>query len=220
MCGRFYLDIAADDMVDYFCLPFVPQLSPHYNIAPSQRIAAIKSGGNGREFVWFRWGLIPSWAKDRKIAYRTVNARAETIESKPAFRNAFKHRRCLIPASGFYEWQSTSEGKQPYCITSKSGRPFAFAGLYEQWQDNQGEVVDSCTIVVTQAKGIIAGIHDRMPLILSPDNYDAWLDTATRDPAILKPLLLPREMEDIRLFPVSRSVNSPKNDSAENIRPI
>jgi putative SOS response-associated peptidase YedK len=220
MCGRFYLDVTAEDMLDYFYLPEAPQLVPQYNIAPSQQIAAIRSGINGREFVRFRWGLIPSWAKDRKFAYRTINARAETLEQKPAFRNAFRHRRCLIPASGFFEWQSTSQGKQPYCITTKSGRPFAFAGLYEHWEDGRGEAIDSCTIVVTEAEGIIATIHERMPVILSPGNFDAWLDTAITDPANLKPLLQPSEMDDIRLFPVSRSVNSPKHDTPLNIQPI
>ncbi|MET0070296.1 MAG: SOS response-associated peptidase [Candidatus Thiodiazotropha sp.] len=220
MCGRFYLDVTAEDMLEYFGLPFVPQLSPHYNIAPSQQIAAIKAGENNREFVWLRWGLIPSWAKDKKFGYRTINARAETIETKPSFRAAFKYRRCLIPASGFFEWKATGQGKQPYCITSKSGQPFAFAGLYEHWQGSEGERIDSCTIIVTEARGEIAAIHDRMPVILAAENYDAWLDRDTKEPAILKPLLRPHETGEITLYPVSRSVNNPKNVSPENIRPI
>ncbi|MES9991681.1 MAG: SOS response-associated peptidase [Candidatus Thiodiazotropha sp.] len=220
MCGRFYLDISAEEMLEYFGLPFVPQLSPHYNIAPSQQIAAIKSGENNREFVWLHWGLIPSWAKDRKFGYRTINARAETIETKPSFRAAFKYRRCLIPASGFYEWKSTNQGKQPYCIRPNSSKPFAFAGLYEHWEGREGEKINSCTIIVTEAKGEVATIHDRMPVILSPDNFGAWLDRDTRDPQILKPLLLPHEFEEIELYPVSRSVNSPKNDTPDNIKPI
>ncbi|MBT3045656.1 MAG: SOS response-associated peptidase [Candidatus Thiodiazotropha sp.] len=220
MCGRFYLDVTAEDMLEYFGLPFVPQLSPHYNIAPSQQIAAIKSGENNREFVWLRWGLIPSWAKDKKFGYRTINARAETIETKPSFRAAFRYRRCLIPASGFFEWKATGQGKQPYCITSKSGQPFAFAGLYEHWQGSEGERIDSCTIIVTEARGEIAAIHDRMPVILAAENYDAWLDRDTKEPAVLKPLLLPHDTGEITLYPVSRSVNNPKNVSPENIKPI
>jgi putative SOS response-associated peptidase YedK len=220
MCGRFYLDVIAEELMEQFGLSTATQLSAHYNIAPSQQIAAIISTDANRELVWLHWGLIPSWAKDKKFAYRTVNARAETVESKPSFRAAFKYRRCLIPASGFYEWKSTSQGKQPYCITSDDSKPFAFAGLYEHWEGTEGEKIDSCTIIVTEAKGEIATIHDRMPVILSPDNYDAWLDEGTKDPAILKPLLLPYEMTDIHLYPVSRSVNSPKNDSPDNIKPI
>jgi putative SOS response-associated peptidase YedK len=126
----------------------------------------------------------------------------------------------LIPASGFYEWKATTQGKQPYCITSVDKKPFALAGLYEHWQGPQDEMIDSCTIIVTQAKGEIAAIHDKMPVILSPDNYDAWLDVETKDPVILKPLLLPHEVLDIRLYPVSRQVNSPKNNSPDNIKPI
>jgi putative SOS response-associated peptidase YedK len=210
----------AEYLIEQFGLSSVAQLGAHYNIAPSQQIAAIKSAGANRELVWLHWGLIPPWAKDKKFAYRTINARAETIESKPSFRAAFKYRRCLIPASGFFEWKATSRGKQPYCITSANDKPFAFAGLYEHWEGAQGEKIDSCTIIVTQAKGEIATIHDRMPVILSPDNYDAWLDEETKDPVILKPLLLPHKMDDIRLFPVSRSMNSPKKNSPDNIKPI
>ncbi|MEW8508558.1 MAG: SOS response-associated peptidase [Candidatus Thiodiazotropha sp.] len=220
MCGRFYLDVTAEDMLEYFGLPFAPQLSPHYNIAPSQQVAAIKSGENSREFVWLHWGLIPFWAKHKKFGYRTINARAETVDTKPSFHAAFKYRRCLIPASGFFEWKSTREGKQPYCIRADGGQPFAFAGLYEHWEGSEGEMIDSCSIIVTEAKGKIATIHDRMPVILAADNYDAWLDRDTRDPAILKPMLLPQEIEGIELYAVSRAVNSPKNDSPDNIKPI
>ncbi|MGD8913153.1 MAG: SOS response-associated peptidase [Candidatus Thiodiazotropha sp.] len=220
MCGRFYLDVIAEELIEQFGLSSAPQLSAHYNIAPTQQIAAIKSAGENRELVMLHWGLIPSWAKDKKFAYRTINARAETVESKPSFRAAFKYRRCLIPASGFFEWKATNQGKQPYCITTNNGKPIAFAGLYEHWEGNQGEKIDSCTIIVTEAKGEIATIHDRMPVILSPHNYDAWLDEGTKDPVILKPLLLLHETDDLRLYPVSRSVNSPRNNSPDNIRSI
>ncbi|MES9989915.1 MAG: SOS response-associated peptidase [Candidatus Thiodiazotropha endolucinida] len=220
MCGRFYLDVAAEEMIEYFGLSSAPHITPHYNIAPSQQIAAIKSKGNIRELVRLHWGLIPSWAKDKKFAYRTINARAETIDSKPSYRTAFKHRRCLIPASGYFEWKATDHGKQPYCITSDNGKPFAFAGLYEHWESSRGEKIDSCTIVVTEAKGGIATIHDRMPVILSPDNYDAWLNKETKDLEILKPLLLSHESDNLHLFPVSRHVNSPGNNSPDNVKPI
>jgi putative SOS response-associated peptidase YedK len=220
MCGRFYLDVLADEMIELFGLSSAPKLSAQYNIAPSQDIPAIKSIAGKRELVLLHWGLIPSWAKDKKFAYRTINARAESVETKPSFRAAFRHRRCLIPASGFYEWKAIPQGKQPYCITCVDKKPFAFAGLYEHWEGIDGEKIDSCTIIVTEAKGEIATIHDRMPVILTPDNYDAWLDEGTKDPVILKPLLLPREFYDIRLYPVSRSVNNPKNSSPDNIKPL
>jgi putative SOS response-associated peptidase YedK len=220
MCGRFYLDVLADKIIEQFCLSSAPQRSTHYNIAPSQNIAAITSKAGKRELVLLHWGLIPSWAKDKKFAYRTINARAETVETKPSFRSAFRHRRCLIPASGFYEWKATTQGKQPYCITSVDEKLFAFAGLYEHWEGTEGEKIDSCAIIVTEAKGEIATIHDRMPVIISPDNYDAWLDEETKDPVVLKPLLLPHEGFETRLYPVSRQVNSPKNNTPDNTKPI
>jgi putative SOS response-associated peptidase YedK len=220
MCGRFYLDVLADELIEQFGLSSAPQLSAQYNIAPSQEIVAIISKAGRREMALFHWGLIPSWAKEKKFAYRTINARAETVDTKPSFRSAFRHRRCLIPASGFYEWKTTTQGKQPYCITSVDKKTFAFAGLYEHWKGPQDENIESCSIIVTEAKGEIAAIHDRMPVILSPENYDAWLDDETKDPAILMPLLLSHEMFDIRLYPVSRQVNSPKNNSSDNIKPI
>lgn len=220
MCGRFYLDVLAEELIEQFGLSAAQQLPAHYNITPSQEVAAIRSKAGKRELIPLHWGLIPSWAKDRKFAYRTINARAESVDTKPSFRAAFKHRRCLIPASGFFEWKTTPQGKQPYCITSVDEKPFAFAGLYEHWEDGEGEKIDSCCIIVTEAKGEIATIHDRMPVILSPGNYDAWLDGETRDPAILRPLLLTHEYENLRLFPVGRGVNSPKNNSPENIKPI
>jgi putative SOS response-associated peptidase YedK len=168
----------------------------------------------------FRWGLIPFWAKDEKIGYRTINARAETVDSKPAFRAAFRRRRCLIPASGFYEWQAGPQGKQPYCIHPKYRPLFALAGLYEHWRDGTGQEIDSCTILVTQANPLIQPVHDRMPVILRPENYAAWLDPHTQDPAILKPLLRPTPSDEIDLYPVSKRVNSPKNDDPQCIAPL
>jgi putative SOS response-associated peptidase YedK len=142
------------------------------------------------------------------------------VESKPAFRAAFRNRRCLIPASGFYEWQAGPQGKQPYCIHPRQRGLFAFAGLYEHWQDGSGKTVDSCTILVTQANPAIQAVHDRMPVILSPENYPTWLDPHTKDPAILKPLLIPAPAEAIDLYPVSKRVNSPKNDDPGCIAPL
>ena len=220
MCGRFYLDVQPDELLDHFGLEVMPALKPRYNIAPSQAVAAILEGAGGRELRMLRWGLIPFWAKDEKIGYRTINARAETVDSKPAYRAAFRNRRCLIPATGFYEWQTGPNGKQPYCIHPRQRDLFAFAGLYEHWQDGSGKTVDSCTILVTQANPAIAAVHDRMPVILAPENYSVWLDPQTKDPAILKPLLIPAPAEAIDLYPVSKRVNSPKNDDPGCIAPL
>jgi putative SOS response-associated peptidase YedK len=220
MCGRFYLDVPADELTRHFGLEVLPVLQSRYNIAPSQPVAAVLSGSRGRELRMFRWGLIPFWAKDEKIGYRTINARAETVDSKPAFRAALRHRRCLIPASGFYEWRPGPAGKQPYCIHLKQRRLFAFAGLYEHWQDSTGKAVDSCTILVTQANSSIKPIHERMPVILSPDNYSAWLDPHTKDPALLKPLLQPAPADEIDLYAVSKRVNSPKYDDPGCLAPL
>ena len=220
MCGRFYLDVQADELVDYFDLSSVSCLTPRYNIAPSQPVAAIRVGEQGREWVSLRWGLIPFWAKDKKIGYRTLNARAETADTKPAFRAAFKHRRCLIPASGFFEWQTGEKGKQPYCIHPKQAKLFAFAGLYEHWQDSTGERLDSCTILVTDANAVVRPIHDRMPVILKPDNFRTWLDPDMQNPAILKPLLIPWPDDKTVLYPVSRRVNNPRYDDVGCIQAI
>ncbi len=220
MCGRFYLDVATDELARVFELPAIPDLLPRYNIAPSQSVGAVRVGAQGREWVNLHWGLIPFWAKDKKFGYRTINARAETVESKPAFRAAFKSRRCIIPASGFFEWQALPDGKQPYCIHPKHSPLFAFAGLYEHWESEAGEVIDSCSIIVTEANAVITPIHDRMPVILKPELFTAWLDPELRDPTRLKPLLAPYPAEATATYPVSRRVNNPRNDDRECITPL
>jgi putative SOS response-associated peptidase YedK len=220
MCGRFYLDVRADELASYFDLPSAPSLTPRYNIAPSQNVTAIRIGEQGREWVRLHWGLIPFWAKDKKIGYRTINARAETVESKPAFRAAFKYRRCLIPASGFFEWQASKDGKQPYCIHPKEATLFAFAGLYEHWQGSTGESIDSCTILVTEANAVVAPVHDRMPVILKPEYFTTWLDPEVQSPSMVKPLLTTYPADETTLFPVSRKVNSPRYDDPECITPL
>jgi putative SOS response-associated peptidase YedK len=220
MCGRFYLDVQQDELMSYFDLATVMPLTPRYNIAPSQSIAAIIMSGDERVMVKLRWGLIPYWAKDEKIAYSTINARAETVESKPAFRAAFKQRRCLIPASGFFEWQAAKGGKQPYCIHPKQSALFAFAGLYEHWRNKKGEQVDSCTILVTEANAIVKQVHDRMPVILSPDHFDSWLDPDNQNQSRLKELLKPWPDVETDLYAVSKKVGNPTNDDPECIAPL
>jgi putative SOS response-associated peptidase YedK len=194
----------------------VQDLSPRYNIAPSQSIAAIRVAPEARqrEFVRLHWGLIPPWAKDRKIGYSTINARAETVDSKPSFRSAFKKRRCLILADGFYEWQkSEDKKKQPFHIHMKDNRPFAFAGLWERWKGG-GEEIESCTIIVTEGNDVMKPIHDRMPVILDPADYGLWLDPEADNASQLRELLQPYAGDDLEADPVSTLVNSPKNDVA------
>ncbi|MDJ0805957.1 MAG: SOS response-associated peptidase [Gammaproteobacteria bacterium] len=220
MCGRFYLDIQQDELKSHFNLATSPDLIPRYNIAPSQAIAAVMISKQERQVKMFRWGLIPFWSKDEKIGYRTINARAETVDKKPAFRAAFKYRRCLIPASGFFEWKAENGGKQPYCIHPKKSPLIAFAGLYEHWESEAGRLIASCTIIVTEANRSVMSIHDRMPVILNPVDYDVWLDPDIQDPEIIKPLLRPCPDTDIETYRVGKQVNNPRNDDPDCIIPL
>ena len=221
MCGRFYLDADHDELIAHFGLKEAPPSTARFNIAPSQVIAAVRIGESGRELVMLHWGLIPFWAKEEKIAFSTINARAETASTKPAFREAFKHRRCLIPASGFFEWKAQEDGKQPYCIRGKDGELLALAGLWEHWVDNQsGEVIESCTILVTDANETVRSIHDRMPVVIDTADYDTWLNPSIEDPVVLSPLLRPWPTERTTLFAVSQHVNSPRNGDPDCIAPL
>jgi putative SOS response-associated peptidase YedK len=167
-----------------------------------------------------RWGLIPSWADDPRIGNRLINARAETVATKPAFRRAFKERRCLLLVDGFFEWQRQARRKQPFYIRLCDGRPFAFAGLWEQWEGSEGTTVQSCTILTTTSNDLVGGIHHRMPVILSPTHYDRWLDPGLQEPAVLQPLLRPYPADEMTAYPVSPRVNSPANDSPECTEPV
>ena len=196
-----------------------PGLIPRYNIAPTQSVIVVNDTGE-RQLVPMRWGLIPSWAKDESIGNRLINARAETLAEKPAFRAALKKRRCLIPADGFYEWQKQGKLKQPVRIVLKSREPFAFAGLWEHWTSPAGEEVLSCTIVTTEANGLLKEVHDRMPVILTPESEAIWLDTQIDDLTKLLALLKPYPSDLMEHYPVSRAVNSPANDTQDCIVPI
>ena len=218
MCGRYNLITDAQALADFFSLSNSLALKPRYNIAPSQEIPAVRQIGAARELALLRWGLIPHWAKEEKIGYRMINARAETVAEKPSYRTAFRQRRCLIPATGFFEWKRVNGGKQPYNIRIVEGNLFAFAGLWEHWKGGDGKVVESCTILVTDANEVIRPIHDRMPVILDPDDYRTWLDPGLHDPAKLKPLLRPCPSEWIEYYPVSRRVGNPANDDPECVR--
>ena len=221
MCGRFYLDAPREQLLGHFQLDDtdIPELLPRYNIAPSQDIAAVRQGAGGRELAMLHWGLIPSWAKGENPPYRMINTRAETVATKPAFRSAFRQRRCLIPASGFYEWQAGADGKQPYCIRPADESLFAFAGLWEHWEGKDGKVVESCTILVTEPNELLAPIHDRMPVILDPMDYTAWLDPQQDDPVTLSALLQSYPADLMWAYPVSRRVNNPTNNDFACIEP-
>ncbi len=222
MCGRFTLFDTAASLAEAFEVAEVPSLSPRYNIAPSQAVTAVRipPSGGAREVVLLRWGLIPSWAKDPSLGDRMINARAETAAGKPAFRSAIRRRRCLVPASGFYEWKRTNGRKQPYYIRRPDGKPFAFAGLWESWEGPGQAVVESCTILTTSANELLLPIHDRMPVIVSPADYDLWLSPEVRDPAELARLFRPCPPEEMTAFPVGTAVNNPKTDSPQLIEPL
>lgn len=215
MCGRYTLRASPQQLREWFDLFREPEWEPRYNIAPSQQVLAIRFDEHAtpREPVLLTWGLIPSWADDVKIGNRMINARADTVAAKPAFRAAFKRRRCLIPADGFYEWQKVDGGKQPFHIRLRSGEPFAFAGLWERW--NKGpEPIESCTIITTEANETMQDLHDRMPVILPKDAYDHWLDPQ-QDAVTLIGLLQPYASEPMTAVPVSKMVNNPRNDVPE-----
>ena len=212
MCGRFIQTSSAETIARAFHLTNVSPQKPKYNIAPTQAIATVVSSPEGqREFRELRWGLIPSWAKEKKIGAKLINARAETVAEKPSFRSAFRKRRCLIIANGFYEWQNQKGEKQPFCIQRKDEQIFAFAGLWEGWQAPEGKSIESCTIITTEANEIMAPIHKRMPVILNSQDYHLWLDQKVTAKEKLQPLLVPYDSEVMKVYPVSKKVNNPRN---------
>ena len=220
MCGRFTLRTPAHRLAQAFGVDTLPNLRPRYNIAPTQDIVAVRRTDDRRDLAMLRWGLIPGWAKDATIGSRLINARAETVAEKPSFRAAFRQRRCLIAADGFYEWQKAGDGpKQPYFIRLKSDEPFAFAGLWERWRDPAGETVESCTLITTEANETLAPIHPRMPVILPTDAYDGWLDHAVDGAEALLDLLRPYPGGEMIAVPITRRVNNVRNDDAACIEP-
>lgn len=221
MCGRFTLTVDPAELREAFAgFIFPEKYMPRYNIAPTQPILAIPNDAkNAADF--FFWGLIPSWAKDITIASRLINARAETLAEKPSFRGSLKYKRCIIPADGFYEWQSRPgmKTKVPHFIHMVDRRPFAFAGLWDEWHSPDGDVLRSATIITTEPNSLMAALHNRMPVILSPDRYDDWLDPAPRTAESLQPLLQPYDPGSMAAYPVSTLVNSPENDQPALIEP-
>jgi putative SOS response-associated peptidase YedK len=218
MCGRFTLRTPTKDIVKAFGLTDAPDLFPRYNIAPTQQIAAIRLDPETgtQQLSMYRWGLVPSWADDPSIGNRMINARAESVAMKPAFRSAVKKGRCLIVADGFYGWKKVGKNKQPFFIRLKDDEPFAFAGLSEHWHRND-QVIDSATTITTEPNELMEGIHGRMPVILSPDDYDLWLEPDFHGQGKLLGMLKPFPAEDMEAFPVSTVVNSPRNEKKECI---
>ncbi len=220
MCGRYTQVMSWSEMIGLYRITDTTHrlnLPPRYNIAPTQEAPVVRAIGDGRRLDMLRWGLVPAWAKDIDIGARMINARAETVAEKPSFKAAFRRRRCLVTCDGFYEWQKTPAGKQPYRITLKGGEPFAFAGLWERWEKAaDGKPIESFTIVTTEANAFLRPIHIRMPVILGSDDYDSWLDTEGTPPDRAAKLLRPFA-GNLDATPVSTHVNSPQNDDPECI---
>lgn len=223
MCGRYSLTTAPEALRRLFNFDNMPNLAPRYNIAPTQDVPVIRraDGGddaNGRRLAMMRWGLVPSWSKDIGRSAPMINARAETVAEKPSFRAAFKSRRCLVPADGFYEWRLENDKKQPFRIGLKGGAPFAFAGLWEQWESPDGDRIESAAIVTTEANEKLRPIHARMPVILDPNDYDQWLGATAEQAA--PTLLRPYPPEDMAFYRVGLRVNSVRYDDADCISPL
>ena len=216
MCGRYELHANPAAIALAFGLAHLPSVRPRYNVAPMQDVPIVRVSASGaRELVAVRWGLVPRWAKDPAIGSKMINARGETVATKPSFRTAFRRHRCLIPANGFYEWMPAAEGrKQPVLIAMKDGGVFAFAGLYERWLTGDGEPLDSCTILTTDANDLLRAVHDRMPVIVAPDQYARWLDPAQDGP---QSLVAPYPSDAMTWWPVSSRVNSVRHDDASLI---
>lgn len=222
MCGRFSQTATPEIIAEQFLVQEPPLFQPRYNIAPSQSIAAIRIEPDTtiRKLVMLRWGLIPSWAKDAKIGHQCINAKAETVAEKPSFRSAFKKRRCLVVATGFYEWQIQGNTKQPMWIGLRNKQPFAFAGLWEHWKPAEGEPIDTCTIITTEPNGLMKPIHNRMPVILAPTSYDQWLDPTFQKIETLNGLLRPYQSDELTAYPVSTLVNNPRHDTPQCLEPV
>ena len=221
MCGRFAQISPSSELENIFEVTGTFELPPRYNIAPSQDVAVVRLIDQQRQLSSLRWGLIPAWAKDATIGYKMFNARSETAHEKPSFRAAFKSRRCLVPASGFYEWDKVGKTKQPYYISRRDQQPLAFAGLWEEWTDrSSGEIISTCTILTTTATQEISRIHDRMPVILEPDVFDLWLDPTRQRHEELASLFEPQREDILQMTAVSTYVNKAGNEGSECVESV
>ena len=219
MCGRYVIISSPDAIRRLFGYPDQPNFPPRYNVAPTQPVPIVRFAEGERRFALVRWGLIPAWVKDPKTFSLVINARGESVLDKPAFRNAMRRRRCLFPADGFYDWYETGGRRRPYFVRPKDGGPIAFAGLWESWTGPNGEEMETAAIVTTQAKGTLAAIHDRMPVIVPPEAFDFWLDTTKVDATTAAALIAPPREGLLDVYAVSNAVNRVANDSPELIAP-
>ena len=220
MCGRFTLTVDPEQLAVAFSLTTVPDFEPRYNIAPTQQ-ALVITADQPREAQFMRWGLIPSWSKDAAIGAKLINARGESVAEKPSFRSAFKRRRCIVPFSGFYEWQAQAGGKQPFYITVPDRPIGALAGLWETWRDPSGEDIRTFTIITTEANAFMQDYHTRMPVVLDPDDVPVWLDPADVPAPVLMSLVQRSVASDqMQAYPVSKTVNKPAVDAPELIEPL
>jgi putative SOS response-associated peptidase YedK len=218
MCGRYVIISSPDAIRALFGYDERPNFPPRYNVAPTQPIPVVRLAEGKRSFALMRWGFIPSWVKDPKTVSLLINARGESVLDKPAFRNAMRRRRCLIPADGFYDWRA-GEPKRPYFVRPKSGAPLAFAGLWETWTGPNGEEIDTVAIVTTRANRMLSAIHERMPVIVAPEGIDLWLDCAKVDAMTAAALIVPAPEALLECYEISPAVNRVANDSAELIAP-
>jgi putative SOS response-associated peptidase YedK len=218
MCGRYVITSAPEAIRALF--PEPPNFPPRYNIAPTQPVPIVRISERARAFALVRWGLIPAWVKDPREFALLINARGETVNEKPAFRNAMQRRRCLFPADGFYEWKSDGERKRPHFIRPRGGGPIAFAGLWETWMGPNGEEVETACIVTTKANRTLAPIHDRMPVVITPEAFEMWLDSAHVDATTAAALIVPAPDDLFEALEISTAVNRTANDSAALIEPV
>ncbi|MCW5936229.1 MAG: SOS response-associated peptidase [Fimbriimonadaceae bacterium] len=217
MCAR-YVFFNGRMFVDRYGVPVVPDLTPRYNIAPTQEVPAVVQGRAGREYRPLRWGLVPSWARDPAVGQRMINARCETLLERQAFKDAFLRRRCLLPVDGFYEWAGEGKSKRAYYI-SWPGGPRAFAGLFESWQGPEG-LLETCTVITTEPNEVVARVHDRMPAVLHPEDYEDWLEAGPEEAPRLMALLRPLAVEETVLTEVGRAVGNPRNEGPSLIEPV
>ena len=218
MCGRYRLSRRKQLIDEYFdTVSDGCEWTPRYNIAPTQPVPVVRQNPKEpiRELSMMRWGLIPSWVKDSSVAAKMINARSETAAAKPAFREALKSRRCVLPADAFYEWQRTGKNEQPYCFEVNEGEMFGFAGIWDRWRDPSGKTVETCSILTTTPNVVTSAIHDRMPVILDPDSYDLWLDPGMQDASAASEMLKPYGAQVMRCYPISTRINHVANDDED-----
>lgn len=222
MCGRFTLQHSGEMLAQIFGVKVSQDIKPRYNIAPTQHVPVVRTSpeDNMLHIDLLKWGLIPSWAKDTSIGSHMINARSETVDQKPSFKYSLKHRRCIAPANGFYEWQEVDGKKHPLYIKLKDSSLMMFAGIWDHWKNPEGEVIESFSILTTSSNDLIKPLHDRMPVILDSQYKDTWLDIQVSDPEQFKPFFKPYPSDQMEMYQVGDIVNSPRNDAPECIQPI